>query len=168
MSLLKLFLISTTLVGTSVVAQTSLPQYGIKEDQPRTGSIIKRNLVFGRRVPNNKRYDELTADEKASVKGYYEQMEPGDEPPFPTDGLRSIDSALLKAQAKLLISGELTLVASVDADGQVTEVKTIGSPSPEMTRFAASVLLLTKFKPALCLGQPCRMEFPFRYLFRVE
>ena len=168
MSLLNLFLVSTALLGASVAAQTSVPQYGIKEDQPRTGSNIRRYLVEGRRIPNNKRYDELTADEKASVNRYYERIEPGDEPPFPTDGLRPIDSALLKAQAKLLVSGELFLVASVGTDGQVTEVKTIGSPSPDMTQFAASVLMLTRFKPALCHGQPCRMEFPFRYLFRVE
>jgi hypothetical protein len=47
----------------------------------------------------------------------------------------------------------------------LSEVKAIGSPSPEMTQFAASVLLLTKFKPAICGGQPCKMDYPFRFAF---
>jgi len=37
-----------------------------------------------------------------------------------------------------------------------------------MTKFESSVLLLTKFKPAVCAGKPCKMQFPFRFKFRVE
>jgi hypothetical protein len=50
----------------------------------------------------------------------------------------------------------------------VSGVKAWGSPSPEMTKFAASVLLLTRFKPAICGGQKCRMDFPLKYLFIVD
>ena len=32
----------------------------------------------------------------------------------------------------------------------------------------ANVLLLIKFKPALCQGQPCAMGFPVKVTFKVE
>ena len=77
-------------------------------------------------------------------------------------------SAIARAQQKLLVTGKLILVASVGPDGNVTEVKAIGSPSPEMTQAAASIVAVSKFKPAICKGQPCRMEFPFRFNFVVR
>jgi hypothetical protein len=60
------------------------------------------------------------------------------------------------------------LIATVEANGEVSSVKAIGSPSPEMTKFASTILLLTKFKPAICSGHPCRMDFPLWYEFQVE
>jgi hypothetical protein len=157
-----------TLLTLSAQAQTSKPEYVIKEDEPRTGSLIRRNAVHGSSIPINKRYDELTAEEKASVNQDYEKIEPGDEPPFPLDGLRPVYDAVRKIQGKLQVRGELYLIVTVGADGKATEVKVIGSPSPEMVRGAASVMLLTKFKPAQCRGQPCRMDFPFHFDFRLE
>ena len=62
----------------------------------------------------------------------------------------------------------MVLVASVATDGTVSEVKAIGSPSPEMAKAAASIILLSKFKPAVCKGEPCKMEFPFTFKFVVE
>ena len=50
----------------------------------------------------------------------------------------------------------------------MSEVKAIGSPSPEMAKAAASIILLSKFKPAVCKGEPCKMEFPFTFKFVVE
>lgn len=57
------------------------------------------------------------------------------------------------------------LPCPVGADGKVTEVKAIGSPGAEMVQYAGAVLILTKFKPAVCSGRPCRMEFPLRQYF---
>lgn len=149
-------------------AQTSKSEFGIREEEPRTGSMIKRYIVYGSALPVNKRYHEFTPEEKALLNQFYEKIEPGDEPPFPVDGLRPILEAVQKAQAKLLVQGDLILLVEVAANGEPTQVKAIGAPSPEMVNFAASLLLVTKFKPAICSGQPCKMEFPFRYNFRVE
>jgi hypothetical protein len=144
------------------------PKYGTKEAEPRTGSFIKRNLTLGSPIPINRRYDELTSEEKASILQYYEAMEPSDEPPFPSNGLQPIYDAIQKAQALMLVTGEMLLFVMINAEGVATEVTAINSPSPDMTRFASSVLLLTKFKPALCKGQPCKMEYPFGFVFRVK
>jgi hypothetical protein len=156
------------LLTISCLAQTPKPEYGIREAEPRTGSAIRRYEVEGSRIAINKRYSELSTEEKASLNQYYEMVEPGDEPPFPSDGLKPIHEAIRKGQGRLLVVGELILLATVSAAGEVIEVKAIGSPSPEMTKFAASVLLLTKFKPALCQGQPCKMDYPFRFVFHVR
>jgi hypothetical protein len=168
---LLLALVAVTSLGLfapSSQAQDSNPQYGIKFDNPPTGSNIRREAVSGSKVPINRTYAQLSQTERELVRNWYEAMPATDEPPFPAEGLKPLLDAIRKVQARLLVSGELFLIASVDSTGTVTEVKAIGSPSPEMVKFAASLLLLTKFKPGYCGGQPCRMEFPMRQVFRVE
>ena len=86
-------------------AQTSAPQYGVKDSDVRTGSSIKRYVAQGSRIPINRTYAELTPQEKALVNEYYESVELGDEPPFPLAGLRPIHSAVAQVQQKLLVSG---------------------------------------------------------------
>lgn len=157
------------LCGTTVtLAQAPAPEYTIRESEPRTGSNIRRAVVRGSPIPINKKYEELSAEQKDSLNQFYESMGPGDEPPFPADGLKPIHHAMAKAQQKFLVSGDLMLIAAVASDGNVTQVKAIGSPSPEMTKFASTVLLLTKFKPALCKGAPCTMDYPFHFKFQLE
>ena len=149
-------------------SQSSAPEYVIREDQPRTGSHIRRDEVAGSTIPLNKRYYELSAAERETLNQGYEPMERGDEPPFPAEGLRPIYDAIRKAQKKLLVEGNLFLVADVGADGKVTQVSVFDSPSEKMTSFAGSVLLMTAFKPALCGGKACKMQYPFRMTFAVE
>lgn len=82
--------------------------------------------------------------------------------------MKSILDVVRKGQEKLLVTGKLYLVATVEPNGKVSTVKAYGSPNPEMAKFASEVLLLTKFKPAVCGGRPCRMDFPLWYNFKVE
>ncbi|HUR88098.1 MAG TPA: hypothetical protein VMZ74_03335 [Ramlibacter sp.] len=149
------------------LAQTSAPQYTVNEEPP-TGSAIRRTITSPAQVPINKRYDELTLEEKQSLNQNYESMGPGDEPPFPAYGLKPIYTAVGRVQQKLLVKGDLLLFATVDQEGNVTQIRAVGDPDPEMTRVVASILTLTKFKPALCKGVPCKMDYPFRFRFNVE
>ncbi|MYN01975.1 hypothetical protein GTP41_07650 [Pseudoduganella sp. DS3] len=146
-------------------AQESKPEYGIKEDAPGTGSSILRNGVTPGAIAVNQRYHELSAEDRAYLHSLWESLPDGDEPPFPAKGLKPVHTAMYKGQQKLGVEGELHLLATVDAQGNVEEVKTYGSPSPEMTQYAAAVVLGTKFKPAICSGMPCRMDFRFSYKF---
>ena len=165
-SLLLIVIVSTPpLMATS---QTSRTEYGVKEDQPRTGSNIRRYAAGPFNIPINRRYEELTSAEKSLFNANYEQIKEGDEPPFPKDGLRPIVDALRVAQEKLRVRGKLHLIAKVDRLGDTIEVKTIGSPSEEMTKVAASILIFTKFKPAMCDGQVCIMDFPLFFSFHLE
>jgi hypothetical protein len=156
-----------------IVAQAhsqSLPpaEYGIKQDQPAIGSNILRYAVKPGNIPINRRYAELTAEEKAIVHAPYEAIAPGDEPPFPADGLKPLFNAIRNGQRYLLVKGSLRLIATVDATGDVQSVEVLASPDAEVTTFVAKLLMATKFKPALCHGLPCRMEYPLNLQFNVE
>jgi len=148
--------------GPLLAAEEPRQSYSIKEGEPSTGSNIKRNIVDGSVVPLNKRYAELTPEEQALVKSQYEQMGPNDEPPFPLNGLGPIYKAIAAGQDKFVVTGKMVLLVSVDSKGDATSVSVLSSPDPEMTQFAASVLMLQKYKPALCDGTPCAMQYPFR------
>jgi hypothetical protein len=105
----------------SALAETAPPDRIIRGD-PSTGSTVRPPLAWGGELPFDKRYDQLTAQEKETLNQFYENIGPGDEPPFP----------------------------------------------PEMTKVVATILTLTPFKPALCKGVPCTMDYPFRIHFGVR
>ena len=160
--------LTVSFVASPLAQAAPAPEYGIKEDRPRTGSMIRRQMVGPVAIPVHLSYDQLSPEDRAKFNTNYENVAPGDEPPFPTGGLKTILDPLRKAQASLLVEGDLFLVAKVDSSGVPQEVVAYGSPSPAMTQLAARILLLTKFKPAVCGGQPCAMEFPLRILFKLE
>lgn len=141
------------------------PAYSLRQDTPSTGTNIKRDIVTGGIVPYDKRYAELTPEQQAAVKALYEQLGPGDEPPFPADGLAPILKAVAAAQQKLQVTGGLTMAVQVNPQGEATSVEVLRSPDPRMVQFVAAVLMLQKYKPALCNGSPCTMQFPFRMEF---
>ena len=154
---------------TAAVAQEETPEavYRIK-DETHLGSNIPRTVVVATVVPINLRYSQFTEAHKAALRSLYESMPPDDEPPFPADGLKPLYDALWRVHHKLLVRGELSLVATVLPDGTVSQVQALQSPDPELTRAAASLLMATPFKPAVCHGQPCRMDYPLRMRFTVK
>ncbi len=119
-------------------------------------------------LPLDKRYEDMTGSERAAVRNWYTKMGPGDEPPFPAHGLAPIIRALSEGIGKLQVTGDLYLIVDVSSSGEPVSATAYGSPSPEMARFAASVLLLTRFKPALCHWRPCAQKFPFNLHFELE
>ena len=144
------------------------PIYSLKQEVAITGSNISRRAVTSARIPLNRRYAELTPEEQDVVKSAYEAMYPLDEPPYPIDGTLPIFQALRTVQNKLLAQGDLSLFVEVDAQGQATAVSVMQSPDAKMTQAVAAVLMLTKYKPAVCRGRPCSMGYPFRMTFSVE
>jgi hypothetical protein len=160
--------LSMGIASSPCLAQTSAPEYGIKEDDAPTGSHIRHDEVSSTLLPINRTYQQLTPKEREYVNSWYEHVAPGDEPPFPLNGMKSIFDVIRRGQERLLVTGKLYLVATVEPNGTVSAVKAYGSPSPEMAKFAGEALLLTKFKPAVCGGRPCRMDFPLQYNFTVN
>ena len=143
------------------------PVYVLKQATPTTGSNIPRPRVSSQ-LPLNRRYSELTREEQDIVKSAYEAMMPLDEPPYPINGLLPLFEAVREINRKLVAEGELSMFVDVDAQGQVTSISVMKSPDPKLTQAMANVLMLTKFKPAVCRGQPCNMGYPFRMTFSVE
>jgi TonB-like protein len=158
-----------TLCATARAAEELPPPiYVIKQDVPSIGTNIPRKVATSSDIPINRRYGELTPAEQETVKSRYEAMMPLDEPPYPADGLLPLFNAIRKVQDAVLAQGDLTMFVDVDAQGRATSVSVMKSPDPKLTQAVASVLMLTKYKPAVCGGQPCSMGYPFRMKFSVD
>jgi hypothetical protein len=152
-----------------VVSQESPPQLSLTDGAQRTGSIMRREVAWSNDLPLNRTYAQLTPEQKARFHSLYVSIAPGDEPPYPEQGLKPIVSAIYKAQEMLLARGQLRFIVTVGPDGKGKKVEAFGDcDRPDMTRFTSQVLLLTRFKPAVCGGVPCMMEFPFNLQLKVK
>jgi hypothetical protein len=149
-------------------------QGAVAQDLPRkqfelrveeTGTRLGRAAARAEGLPLNRRYAELDANEKAIVRANYEGMPEADEPPFPADGLLPIFKALHRGVEKDAPLGVLTLVADVDSSGKVRHVDSFGKLDADFARFASRVLAGTAFKPAVCAGKPCNMQYVLRVQF---
>jgi hypothetical protein len=154
-------------IGAS--AQEAAPQLSLTDGAQRTGSIMRKEVAWSTELPLNRTYAQLTPDQKAHFHSMYVLIAPGDEPPFPERGLKSVVNAIYKAQEMLLAHGQLRFIVTVGADGKGKKVEAFGDcDRPDMTQFTSQVLLLTKYKPAVCGGVACVMEFPFNLQLKVK
>ena len=142
--------------------------YRLQQSEPSTGTRIPRTNVSGLQVPLNRRYDQLTEAQKQIVKRQYEPMPETDGPPFPVDGLAPLMRAAQQIIQLTQESDTLTLVANVDATGNATSVEVLMASGAVLARRVAGLLMVTKYKPAVCAGIPCAMKFPLRFAARIE
>jgi hypothetical protein len=119
-------------------------------------------------LPFDKTYTELTPEQKKQVRSSYVNLGEADEPPYPADGMKALYGPITKAQARTLITGKFRAEVEVDREGHAVSIAVFETSSEEMTRMVAGVALLIKYKPALCRGVPCAMNFPIRVGFAVE
>jgi hypothetical protein len=131
-----------------------------------TGTLLKRRLKWKSSIPLNKTYEELTPEQKAEFHSLYESIPEGSEPPYPVRGLGPVFKAIQQGQDIMQARGLLDYSVSVGADGKATYVAShseLGGPNArEMSNYVASVFMLAKYKPAVCEGKPCAMQFPFK------
>jgi hypothetical protein len=170
----KYFLMVAVTAGAFTNAQaqfSELPKSGVEAPAPTrhystptsdTGTILKKDIRWESKIPLDKSYEELTPEQKAELHAMYESLAPGDEPPFPADGIKPIFVVVKKAQRILQARGELNMAVTVGPDGKATKVEDFGGVyNEQMTDTVQQVLLLTKYKPAMCKGTPCTMQFRF-------
>lgn len=158
-------LLAVSLIACAATAGANeLPrkQFEVRVDE--TGTRLGRAAIRSA-LPLNRRYAELDAAEKAQLRADYEGMPAEDEPPFPADGLLTIFTAVKDGMDKMGALGTLTLVADVDSAGKVRHVDSFGKVDPDFARFASRVLVATPFKPGLCAGKPCNMQYVLRLQF---
>jgi hypothetical protein len=118
--------------------------------------------------PLNTPYGQLTPAQKNGVRALFVDLDPNDEPPFPLGGLNDLYRPIWVGQQKLLVSGEFVGFAEVDQEGFVSSIAVLKTPNDRATKFVSELVVLTKFKPAVCKGQRCSMGFPIRVTFKVE
>ncbi len=154
-------------IPASAQASDDRPVYKLKSEDPYTGTSIRHDLTVST-LPYNKTYAQLSEEDKLQLRSVYENMGPGDEPPFPLRGYKTLFKAMHTVQRKLMEKGDLVIVVNVDAEGNGTGVKVYKSPDPELTQVVSTLMILEKYKPALCKGQPCAMDFPLHLTFTVK
>lgn len=128
------------------------------KDQPRTGSHIRRTVAFAP-IPFDKRYADLSELQKSIVRATYERMGPGDEPPFPANGLNPVFRKLARLEKEAMRPGPIKASVLVDPAGTALSVRIHTAPNEALGDYVAQLLLEQRYKPALCGGQPCSQDF---------
>lgn len=150
------------LAATDATAGVTLP---ITQARAATGSRIRRDLPT-MTIQAAEPYDRLTAEEKAQFRALFTDLAPGDEPPYPLDGLLPVAKSLVFALADgTVVEGDLFMTVRVDEKGVPQSTNVYATPSSRISREAATVLMAAKYKPAVCAGKPCTSEFPFKAHF---
>ncbi|MEJ0085046.1 MAG: hypothetical protein WDO72_05165 [Pseudomonadota bacterium] len=148
-------------------ATSQSPTRNVQEATSETGTILKKDIRWTSKIPLNKTYGELTEAQKEELHKMYESLPPGDEPPFPINGIKPIFTAIKNAQRTLQARGALDLAVTVGPDGKAIKVDDFSNlRSTQMAELAQQVLLLTTYKPGVCSGQPCTMQFRFTQKLR--
>ena len=119
-------------------------------------------------MPFDKPYAELTPAQQVTLKSAYVEMGDGDEPPFPVTGLKAIYEPITEGQQRLMVRGTFRADVEVDERGDPVAIAVYRSPNRTVTRFVSGIVMLTKFKPAVCAGTPCRMGFPVVMSFATQ
>jgi hypothetical protein len=148
---------SAAVAGTGTPA--AAPAFTLKDTF--TGSIIALDVASAA-IPFDKTWAELTSQQKDVVRSDYESLAPEDEPPFPLHGLKRIVLPIAKRADSMGDFGKLIASVTIDGEGNPHDVVVYKSPSKELTALTAANLIDTKFKPAMCKGQPCTMAFVLR------
>jgi hypothetical protein len=70
------------------------------------------------------------------------------------------------AAERLSPRGDLTIFVNVNSKGEETGVRIIQYDYIDFAKAVSYVLVPAKYKPAICCGKPCKLEFPFRLAFK--
>ncbi|MCK6422857.1 MAG: hypothetical protein L6Q73_18400 [Aquabacterium sp.] len=141
--------------------QASANDAELRESQPATGTSIQRKLVSGGNIPIRQTYAQLSEEHRSYLRSFYTNMPEADEPPFPAGGLIAIYRPISQVQGAMRGEGLVEMYVMVNTDGRAVSVSVYKTPDPATSEEIAKVLMLTEYKPALCAGKPCVMEFPF-------
>lgn len=147
-------------------AEVEKGEYAIKVGQ--TGSHIPYKGLTSS-APIDLPWEKLTEPQKNYVRSAYAALEAGDEPPYPATGPRQLFDTVRVINNRLgATSGKLGVHVLVGQDGKPRNVKTIGSPSPELVRAVSNLALLLDYKPAMCQGVPCEMVYAVEFNFSID
>jgi hypothetical protein len=143
------------------LSQNASPDTNVKQTDPGTGTRINRTIASSQSFPLNKKWSELSEHDRAVFRSQYEDMPDTDEPPYPIDGMAPIFRQLSVEAGRAGVYGVFIIDVTVNPQGKGTKVTLIKYSTVEAAKVLAYVLVHTKYKPAVCHGKPCIMDFPF-------
>jgi hypothetical protein len=163
MSRIVVFLLLATSPSV-LAAEPPVPKagYSAQEATPKTGSRLRENIGSTSLYPLDRPWHRFTDEQKAKVRALYEDMPVEDEPPFPAKGMQPVLQDLSRILGAARAEGVVHLEMTVDPTGKTTAFKIYKMPDLDTAKYVAVVFNATKFKPAVCGGKPCQMDFPFR------
>jgi hypothetical protein len=148
-------------VSFTVQAATDEARHRYQVRDVLAGSVLAQPIINSH-VPFDSTYGALTADQRAVLFQDYESLSPGDEPPFPLYGVRHAVRPLISYIETWNPVGPLVASVDVDSKGDAVEVTVYKSPDQQLSRLASKALALEKYKPGVCKGAPCRMQYVLR------
>jgi hypothetical protein len=159
--------VGAALALSMATAAVAADQYALREDAPVIGTNIVRAAVVWP-VPINRRYEELSSEQRHIVRDDYVTLASGDEPPYPAEGMAAVLREVAKIQSQEMASGLLHLAVRVDASGHPRGIAVLASPSQAIEQSVAIALLDAAYKPGKCDGKPCDSDFSFKYRFELD
>jgi hypothetical protein len=125
-------------------------------------------IVMRGALPYDRSYEQLTPEQKAVLRAEYDSVGPNDEPPYPKYGLADVADAVSRMSVRDTIEGEVVLTVRVDEHGDAKSVSIYKTPDTRLSNLVALMVTRSKFKPGLCEGRPCAMDYVFKYYFKVS
>ena len=125
-------------------------------------------IVMRGTLPYDRSYEQLSPEQKAVLRAEYDSVGPKDEPPYPKYGLSDVADAVARMPRRATLEGEVILTVRVDERGDAKSVSVYKTPDAKLSNLVAYTLTRTKFKPGLCEGRPCAMDYVFKYYFKVS
>jgi hypothetical protein len=125
-------------------------------------------IVMRGALPYERSYEQLSPEQKAAVRAQYDSVGPNDEPPYPKYGLSDVADAVARMPRRAPLEGEVILTVHVDEGGNAKSVSIYKTPDAKLSNVVAATLTRSKFKPGLCEGRPCAMDYVFKYYFKVS
>lgn len=161
--LLTALLAAPLLASAAPMLAQQTASLNYREETPATGTHIRRNTLKDSWLPLNQTYAQMSPEYQQKLRSVYTSMADDDEPPFPVRGLGPSIAQLRDIHKHIGGMGEMKLILSVDAEGKVGDVSVYSASNERMAYYGAILLSKEKFKPGLCHGVPCAMEFMYRF-----
>ena len=130
-------------------------------------SYHKRATMVGA-VPYARAYEQLSPAQRAALRAEYDSVGPNDEPPYPKYGLSEVADAVARMPVREPVEGDVVLTVRVDERGNGKSVSILKTPDPKLSNVVAATLTRIKFKPGLCEGRPCAMDYVFSFYIKVS
>lgn len=149
--------------GSTPVAALENHTFVRKESGSKGAGAL--SLASGSPAPFDAPYGALSGEQQRTLKGPYRILLEADEPPYPARGPGELVRAVQDVAGITGSRGELHVEVQLDAAGTPVAVLVRRAPDKDLGERTAQLMMLAKYKPALCAGAPCAMGYALKLRF---
>lgn len=135
------------------------PHYALKTLEPKVGTRFTEDIATGSTVPYDRSYADLTAEQQRLVRAEYSILQDDDVPPYPAYGPHELLRAFSKTGNMPHPPGELSVDVLIDPSGKPLSAQVRATPDKDIGELFGKMLMVQKYTPARCAGQPCAMRY---------